>query len=80
MNNLKKDLNVMVISGKDKGKTGTVKAIFSSKRKVIVSGINMIKKHVKPKGDSQGGILEMEAPIDSSNVAVVSDVSQEKNK
>lgn len=63
---------VKVLTGKDKGKTGVVKQAFPSQNKVIVEGINMIKKHVKSNADApQGGIVETEAPIHVSNVMVI---------
>lgn len=61
---------VVVIAGKDKGKEGLVKKLFREDNKVIVEGINMIKKHVKPNGQTAGSITEMEAPINASNVMV----------
>ncbi|MDD2391892.1 MAG: 50S ribosomal protein L24 [Bacilli bacterium] len=67
---LKTGDKVVVIAGKDKGKEGLVKKIFREDNKVIVEGINMIKKHVKPNGQTAGSITEMEAPIDASNVMV----------
>ena len=57
--------------GKDKGKTGEIREVMPSKNKVVVTGINMISKHVKPNQNNKGGIQKMEAPIDASNVAVV---------
>lgn len=69
--NLKKNDKVIILAGKDKGKTGEVREIMPSKNKVVVTGINMISKHVKPNQNNKGGIQKMEAPIDASNVAVV---------
>lgn len=63
---------VVVISGKDKGKEGVVLAAKSSKNKVIVEGVNVVKKHVRPSQMNQdGGIVEFEAPIHASNVMIV---------
>ncbi len=67
---LKTGDKVVVIAGKDKGKEGLVKKILREDNKVIVEGINMIKKHVKPNGQTAGSITEMEAPIDASNVMI----------
>lgn len=67
---LKTGDKVVVIAGKDKGKEGLVKKLFREDNKVIVDGINMIKKHVKPNGQTAGSITEMEAPIDASNVMI----------
>ena len=61
--------NVKVIAGKDKGKTGTVIQTLSKIDKVIVEGINIVKKHQKPTNNNdKGGIIEMAAPIHVSNV------------
>lgn len=61
---------VMVIAGKDKGKTGTVKMVFRNKGKVLVEGLNIVKKAVRPNPmlGQQGGIIEMEAPLNVSKV------------
>ena len=69
--NLKKNDKVIILAGKDKGKTGEIREVMPSKNKVVVTGINMISKHVKPNQNNTGGIQKMEAPIDASNVAVV---------
>ncbi|MBA1434188.1 50S ribosomal protein L24 [Bombilactobacillus bombi] len=64
--------NVQVIAGKDKGKTGTVIQAFPRTNKVTVKGVNMIKKHQKPsQTEPNGGIKDVEAPLDASNVKVV---------
>jgi large subunit ribosomal protein L24 len=69
---LKKDDNVVVLSGKYKGKTGKVVATHPSENKVTVEGINIVKKHQKPnKANPQGGILEVTKPIWVSKVAIV---------
>lgn len=66
---VKKGDTVVVIAGKDKGKTGKILQVFPKKERVIIEGVNMIKKHQKPAGNMrQGGIIEMEAPIHVSNV------------
>ncbi len=67
---VKKGDTVMVIAGKDKGKTGTVKRVFRTKGKVLVEGINMVKKAVRPNPmlGQRGGIIDMEAPLTVSNV------------
>jgi len=68
---LKRDDEVIVITGKDKGKRGTIARLVGS-NKVVVSGINMIKRHTKPNPNlgQPGGIIEREAAIDISNVAI----------
>jgi large subunit ribosomal protein L24 len=66
---VKKGDKVKVISGKDRGKEGTILQAFPKKDRVLVEGINMVKKHAKPSQDNpQGGILELEASIHVSNV------------
>ena len=61
---------VVVIAGKDKGKTGEVLQVLAKEERVIVEGVNMVTKHVKPsQADHEGGIVNKEAPIHVSNVA-----------
>ena len=69
---IRRNDEVIVIAGKDKGKRGTVKAVVTGKNKVIVENINMVKKHVKPNPhvNEPGGIVDKEAAIDVSNVAI----------
>lgn len=66
---VKKDDNVIVITGKDKGKKGRVIAAYPRENRVLVEGVNMVKKHTRPSTNNpQGGIIEQEAPIHASNV------------
>ena len=71
MQKIKRDDEVVVIAGKDKGKRGTIKRVLKDER-FVVSGVNMIKRHTKPNpmAGKQGGIVEREAPIHASNVAI----------
>lgn len=71
MQKLKREDEVIVIAGRDKGKRGKVTRVLSGER-VIVSGVNMIKRHTKPNPNlnKQGGIVEKEAGIQISNVAI----------
>ena len=62
---------VVVISGADKGKEGKIIKTLRSENKVIVEGVHIVKKHQKPTGNNSGGILEIEAPIDASNVIII---------
>jgi large subunit ribosomal protein L24 len=72
MMHVKKGDKVMVISGKDKGKTGIVLAAYPKKDRVIVENVNIVKKHAKPSQDNpQGGIINMEAAIHVSNVMLI---------
>lgn len=69
---LKKGDNVIVTTGKYKGKTGKIVATHPSENKVTVEGINIVKKHVKPsRSNPQGGIVELTKPIWVSKVAIV---------
>lgn len=66
---LKKDDKVMVIGGKDKGKSGKIKKIIHAKNRVVVEKLNLVKRHTKPGVDqTQGGIIEKEASMHRSNV------------
>jgi large subunit ribosomal protein L24 len=66
---VKKGDKVMVITGKDKGKTGVILAAFPKKDRVLVEGVNIVKKHTKPnQANPQGGIVSQEAAIHVSNV------------
>jgi large subunit ribosomal protein L24 len=71
MMKIKSEDEVIILAGKDKGKRGKVRKILGDNR-VLVSGINMIKKHTKanPQAGVAGGILEQESPIQISNVAI----------
>jgi large subunit ribosomal protein L24 len=66
---VKKGDKVRVISGKDKGKTGVILAAYPKDSRVLVEGVNIVKKHSKPSQvNPQGGIMSFEAPIHVSNV------------
>ena len=71
MQKIKRDDKVMVITGRDRGKIGTVTRALGDGR-LYVSGINMVKRHTKgnPQAGQPGGIIEKEAPIEASNVAI----------
>ncbi len=68
---IKKGDQVIVITGRDKGKTGEVIKSMPKENKVIVQGINLVKRHTKPTQESAGGIVTKEAPIHVSNVALI---------
>jgi large subunit ribosomal protein L24 len=69
---IRKEDTVLVVAGKDKGKKGKVRFSYPDDRRVIVEGVNIIKKHVKAVRDvRQAGIIEREAPIDMSNVMLL---------
>ena len=69
---IRKDDEVIVLTGRDKGKRGAVLRVITKTDRVLVEGVNVTKRHVKPtQGDPQGGIVEREAPIHISNVALI---------
>ena len=68
---IKKGDQVIVITGKNKGKKGKVLKVFPKEKKVLVGGINIVKRHTKPSQASNGGIISKESPIHTSNVAHV---------
>ena len=73
--------NVRVITGSNKGKEGKVLKVLRNENRVIVNGVNIIKKHVKPNRQNEsGGILETEGPIHISNVKVVSKETKKVEK
>ena len=79
---LKKGNQVKVISGKDKGKTGSVLSVVNDEDKVFVENVNMIKKHTKgnPQMGQPGGIIEKEAGIHVSNVAILNPVTNKADR
>ncbi|MFQ5842416.1 MAG: 50S ribosomal protein L24 [Thermodesulfobacteriota bacterium] len=69
---LKKNDLVMVIAGKERGKSGRILRVFPGKNRVLIEKVNFIKRHTRPSGQTrQGGIVEKEAPIHVSNVMVI---------
>ena len=68
---IKKGDKVVVITGRDKGKTGEVKQVLPAENRVVVDGINMVKRHTAPSAGNAGGIVEKELSIHISNVAYV---------
>ena len=73
MAKVKRNDQVLVIAGKDKGKRGRVLRIITDKNRILVEGVGMIKKHVKPnpQRNTAGGIVQQEAPIHISNVMLL---------
>ena len=67
---LKKGDDVVIISGRDKGKTGSILRVLRSQGRVIVDGVNMVKRHTRPSQAQPGGIIDKEASIHISNVAL----------
>ena len=73
--------NVRVITGSNKGKEGKVLNVLRKENRVVVDGVNIVKKHVKPnRTNESGGILEVEAPIHISNVKVLTKESKKETK
>lgn len=69
---IRKDDNVIVLAGKDKGKKGKVLKVLKAEQRAIVEGLNMVKKSQKPSAKNpQGGIVEQEAPIHISNLSLI---------
>ena len=81
MQKLKRDDEVIVIAGKDKGKRGKITRVLDNGR-LIVSGINMVKRHTKPNPNlgKQGGIVEKEAAIQISNVAIFNSKAEKADR
>ena len=77
---LKKGLQVKIITGKDRGKTGEILEINKKLNRVKIKSINMIKKHLKPTKENKGGIISKENFIHLSNVKNVDEKKKEKNK
>ncbi|MDR0423518.1 MAG: 50S ribosomal protein L24 [Rickettsiales bacterium] len=69
MSKIKKNDNVKIITGKDKGKTGKILKVLATENKVVVEGINLATIHKKPTGQTPGQIVKEERPISVSNVA-----------
>jgi large subunit ribosomal protein L24 len=70
--NIKKGDTVLIIAGKDKGKQGTVSRAMPQLNKVIVEGLNVVKKHVRPQGQTrQGGVIEKAMPLQVSNTMLI---------
>lgn len=68
---IKKGDEVVVIAGREKGRKGTVTKVIPAESRVVVGGINMVKRHTKPSRVSAGGIIEKEAPLHISNVSLL---------
>ena len=78
---VKKGDKVVVIAGSEKGKEGTITKVLPKDQKVIVGGVNMVKKHVKPyHAEPEGKITEKEAPIHVSNVALLDPKTKKATK
>ena len=73
--------NVRVITWSNKGKEGKVLKVFKKENRVLIDGVNVVKKHVKPNRENEtGGILEVEAPINASNVMIVDPKTKKRTR
>ena len=77
---IKKGDNVVVISGRDKGKTGEVLRVLPAEARVVVQGINVARRHTRPRMGDPGGIVEKEGTIHISNVAHIDPKSQQPTR
>jgi large subunit ribosomal protein L24 len=71
MSNIRKGDNVVVVSGSDKGKKGSVLKVFPKENRALVQGVNMVKRHQRQTQTQQAGIVSKEAPVHISNIAHV---------
>ena len=71
MAKVRREDTVQVITGKERGKTGVVRQVLRSEGRVVIAGVNVVKRHMRPRADRPGGIIEREAPLHVSNVMVV---------
>ena len=78
--NFKKGDKVVVISGKEKGKEGNIISVLTATNKVVIESVNMVKKTVKPNGQTAGSIIEVEAPIDASNVMILDPKTKKRTR
>jgi len=67
---IKKGDRIVVMAGRDKGKTGEVRQVMPVEGRAIVAGVNMVRRHTKPSAQTEGGILSKESPIHLSNLAL----------
>ncbi|RKY95216.1 MAG: 50S ribosomal protein L24 [Ignavibacteriae bacterium] len=78
---IRKNDNIVVIAGNDRGKTGKVLKVYPKTSRIIIEGINLRKRHTKPnQKNPQGGILEKEAPIHVSNVMILDPTNNEPTR
>ena len=78
--NFKVGDEVVVIAGSEKGKTGKIVKTLKNENKVIVEGVHIVKKHQKPTGNETGGIIDVAAPIDASNVMIIDPKTKKRTR
>jgi large subunit ribosomal protein L24 len=71
MAKVRREDTVQVITGRERGKTGVVRQVMRGEGRVVIAGVNVVKRHMRPRADRPGGIVEREAPVHVSNVMVV---------
>jgi large subunit ribosomal protein L24 len=71
MAKVRREDTVRVVTGRERGKTGVVRQVMRAEGRVVVAGVNVVKRHMRPRADRPGGIIEREAPLHVSNVMVV---------
>jgi large subunit ribosomal protein L24 len=72
---------VIAVAGKDKGNTGRISKVLKKENRVVVEGLNLVKKHLKPNANNQnGGIVSIEAPIHASNVMFVDEKTNKRSR
>ncbi|MBN4078762.1 50S ribosomal protein L24 [Gammaproteobacteria bacterium AH-315-C21] len=82
MRKIKKGDDVIVLTGKDKGKQGTVNRVMPDEDRVVIGGINMVKRHTKsnPNAGVAGGIIDKEMPIHVSNIAIFNPITKKGDR
>ena len=78
--NFKVGDEVVVITGSDKGKTGKIVKTLRDENRVVVEGVNIVKKHQKANAQGNGGIVEIEAPINASNVMIIDPKTKKRTR
>ena len=78
--NFKVGDKVVVIAGSDKGKKGKIIKTLKNENKVVVEGVHVVKKHQKPTGQETGGIIEVERPINASNVMIIDPKTKKRTR
>ncbi len=78
--NLKTGDKVVVIAGSNKGKEGTITKVLRDQNRVVIEGVNVRKKHIKPMGGNAGSIVEIEAPIHASNVMILDPKKKQRTR
>ena len=77
---IKRDDEVIILAGKDKGKTGQVLTVLNQESRIVVQGVNMVRRHTRPSAQTTGGIIQKEASLHVSNVAHVDPKTNEATR